>query len=541
VSVRRILLRNLGLFASAWALLVVPTTVGLNPVAAMSSVVSIPGACPPIQPPHMAGNAQGDQVAVWACSSSSWMYEVNVSYLPAAGSWTAPTVVGLTTSPGGVQVVLDGNGNGTAVWSAPDHIMAAGITATGTSPAVMLSDPGASAQYPSIATNAAGELAVTWFQWVDGGSAPAVATRATGGDFGPPQILAPSEGRLQYTVPVVVAPSGDVTVGWTFGGPLYISTMPSGGSFGSPIDAPGSVPAAEPRLTVGSAGSVQLAWINIQGAWHVQATTCTTWGTCSVPATISGGSSQIIGLSMDADASGAAVASWGLAGQVSTGQSTFLVQAAMTSGGAWQAATTLGDMGVLGRETHASLDGTGAAFITWTSTSSDGTSADYGVQMSQLAAAAFATSRGTAIRAVTAAPGYTFIYGRLNVSGTGVDTSATAAGAVAGVWASAAGQVQGSRNVERLQPDIISSASFTAAPRTAFSFVVRTVGFPGPLIAASGLPSWITLTNGGDGTARLAGTTPARMGTSVFTISASNGMGVSATQAASFTVSRAKR
>jgi hypothetical protein len=83
------------------------------------------------------------------------------------------------------------------------------------------------------------------------------------------------------------------------------------------------------------------------------------------------------------------------------------------------------------------------------------------------------------------------------------------------------------------------SASFTVGSSDTFS--VTTTGFPTPSLAESGtLPSGVTFTNNGNGTATLAGT-PAlgTVGSYAITITASNGVPPDATQSFTLTVSGA--
>jgi hypothetical protein len=84
-----------------------------------------------------------------------------------------------------------------------------------------------------------------------------------------------------------------------------------------------------------------------------------------------------------------------------------------------------------------------------------------------------------------------------------------------------------------------SSAAFTTG--TVGSFTVTTTGIPTPTVSESGpLPSGVTFTNNGNGTATLAGTPAAGTdGTYDLTLTAANGVGSPATQSFVLTVSSA--
>jgi hypothetical protein len=84
-------------------------------------------------------------------------------------------------------------------------------------------------------------------------------------------------------------------------------------------------------------------------------------------------------------------------------------------------------------------------------------------------------------------------------------------------------------------PTITSANQSTAHAGAAFSFLVTTTGYPLPTIAVSGLPTGLTLTRNGDGTATISGT-PKKSGIYTVTITATNPLG-KATQTFTLTVS----
>jgi len=82
-------------------------------------------------------------------------------------------------------------------------------------------------------------------------------------------------------------------------------------------------------------------------------------------------------------------------------------------------------------------------------------------------------------------------------------------------------------------PTVSSSNTTTFEVGTAGSFTVTTAGFPDPTLTTSGtLPSWLTFTDRGNGTATLTGTPPVGAGGSYpFTVLADNGFSPSDSQA----------
>jgi hypothetical protein len=91
-------------------------------------------------------------------------------------------------------------------------------------------------------------------------------------------------------------------------------------------------------------------------------------------------------------------------------------------------------------------------------------------------------------------------------------------------------------------PAITSAASATATVGTAFSFSVKTTGYPAPSISdnSATLPSGLTFTANSNGTATISGTPAAGSGRVYnLTITASNGIGQTATQSFALTVRQA--
>ncbi|HVX14255.1 MAG TPA: SdrD B-like domain-containing protein [Pirellulales bacterium] len=89
-------------------------------------------------------------------------------------------------------------------------------------------------------------------------------------------------------------------------------------------------------------------------------------------------------------------------------------------------------------------------------------------------------------------------------------------------------------------PSISAIANTTFTVGTAGSISVQTAGFPTDTITASGLPTGVTLTDNGDGTATISGTPAAGTGgTFNVTVSAANTSGTTATQSFTLTVDEA--
>src|SRR5207248_220709 len=92
-------------------------------------------------------------------------------------------------------------------------------------------------------------------------------------------------------------------------------------------------------------------------------------------------------------------------------------------------------------------------------------------------------------------------------------------------------------------PAITSANSTTLTVGPAGSFRVTTTGFPAPSLSESGaLPSGVTFTDNGNGTATLSGTPPVgSAGSYPLTFTAHNGVGTDATQSFTLVVAPANR
>lgn len=438
----------------------------------------------------------------------------------------------------------------TLVWQSPNSDGSAIVTATisraGQGLTSSLSDPGMTSEFPTLAVNDAGDVAVAWAQWngtnsTATGNAPAVSIKPTGGVFGPPQVLAGYRIRLDDAVQVALDALGNAAVAWTFsGGPLEMSTLPVGGTFGAAINVSGIGGAAEQQVFMPNPGVIALGWLVVasEPGWRVQSAKCSLAAGCASPTTLSNSYPQIIGIDFDFNSAGEAVASWG-----ASAPGTFLVQAAVAASGApWGTPADLGSMGMSGRETSATLDGQGNAFVTWTHTNTNSEQSDYGAQIvigTPPAAPAAATGTSPSARAaqpvdfsLIAAASSSRI-GRLNAGGSGTQTASSGNGTVAGVWAgpSTSGlTVHAAADLERLAPAFVSKNSLEAIVGRPFSFLVETTGFPAPSISSSvSMPCGLTFADNGDGTATLSGT-PSAVGTYQATMTAANGVGPGASQ-----------
>jgi hypothetical protein len=173
--------------------------------------------------------------------------------------------------------------------------------------------------------------------------------------------------------------------------------------------------------------------------------------------------------------------------------------------------------------------GTGQSTVSWTAPADPGTSTITGYTVTATPTGAGSTVSQTfnstatteTLTGLTNGSSYNLSVAAVSTVGTGPSTNASNNPIAIGV-----------------APSVTSVASTTFAEGSAGSFTVTTTGIPTPTVSESGpLPSGVTFTNNGDGTATLAGTpTTGSNGVYPLTINAANGVSPAASQSFTLTV-----
>ncbi|MGP0029245.1 MAG: putative Ig domain-containing protein [Acidimicrobiales bacterium] len=158
------------------------------------------------------------------------------------------------------------------------------------------------------------------------------------------------------------------------------------------------------------------------------------------------------------------------------------------------------------------------------------------------------TTSGSPTPAITLAPGSSLPTGvSLTDNGNGTATLAGTSSVASGVYTFTIQAANGT-NPDASQvftltvtgpPVFTSAASDTVPFGSPFSYTVTTMGGPTPAITlapGSSLPTGVSVTDNGNGTATLAGTSSVASGVYTFTIQAANGLSPNATQSFTLTV-----
>jgi hypothetical protein len=284
-------------------------------------VAATPNAAIP-QNIHVAVDAAGDTVVVWAQQEPGAISVVKASVRPAGGSFTAPSTISPTPVVSGhsardPRIAIDAAGEAVAVWTYEngknDVVQAArGSLSGGFSAPAELSSPGQEAATPAIAISPGGEATAAWSR--SNGTDYVIETAtASGGSFSSPVELSdPAQNALEPEV--AIGPSGAPTIVWTrSNGANFIveAISGSGGSFGSPVavSEPGEN-AERPQLAESRSGSVAIVWQRSNGSEEVVQGVVGSPGTFGAPANLSAAGQESRFPLVAMDGNGDATAVW---------------------------------------------------------------------------------------------------------------------------------------------------------------------------------------------------------------------------------------
>lgn len=225
--------------------------------------------------PDVAGDAQGDAVAVWLHSDGTNM-RVQAAYRPAGGSFGAPqTLSAVGYEAREPRVAMNESGDAVIVWS-----LASGLTeklqASSAAPGGAFGEPAdltpftTVASVPRVALDSHGDAIVVW----DGSDGSNIriedALRPAGAVFGAPQLLSPA-GYNADTPQVAFDAAGDALAVWRFDGSpastVQGSYRPAGGEFGPAhtASAPSTQPAQAPQVAFDGQSDGVVTWQQSDG------------------------------------------------------------------------------------------------------------------------------------------------------------------------------------------------------------------------------------------------------------------------------------
>jgi PKD domain len=229
--------------------------------------------------PQIAMNAAGDAIAAWTTWTGS-TDRVESADLPAGGSWqTAAQISNASSEDYDPQVAIDEHGNAVAVWEhnngGQELVQGAQLPAGGSwqSAALQLSEGGQSAYNPELAGNAQGDAVVVWERYNGSDQIAQAAQLPAGGSWQTAVNI--SESGVDGSAPhVAIDSQGDEVAVWTRSdGSTEIaeaSELAAGGTWQSPVAlSPGVQDSYDPRVGMSSNGEAVAVWTAYNGSGDV--------------------------------------------------------------------------------------------------------------------------------------------------------------------------------------------------------------------------------------------------------------------------------
>jgi hypothetical protein len=286
-------------------------------------------------------------------------------------TWLAPVALSAAaenaTQP---DVVIDSRGTASAVWlyqeDGTNDVVQFSSHSPNTSWAtpIDLSAPGQSAESPSIASDANGDLAAVWLEYDGANYVVQVATKSAGGSWSAPVSLSPA-GEDADSPHVTVDPAGDVFAAWDRSDGTddrVQATLETNGTWNTVQTlSPSGVNGNLWDLKVNSSGTAMAGWdyYNSTGDYVVQVATYST-GSSSAGETLSSLTGDGYGPSIALDATGNATVAW----QQRQPDGRFATESSsMPAGGSWSTPQVIS-----GEETSgdfSALDSLGNVFLGW--------------------------------------------------------------------------------------------------------------------------------------------------------------------------------
>jgi hypothetical protein len=324
------------------------------------------------------------RLALALCSVLAGALGFSVSSASAAqAGWLAPVAISQGGENVGVpRVVLDAQGNATAVWqgwNGEDTVVESAYRPAGGSWQAPIDLSQASGEVtlvagehdagsPRIAVDGHGDTTVVWERY--GGTNRIiieVAYRPAGGSWQAPVNVGEVHTEWDPEPWVAVDERGDTTVVWNDAGVIESAYQPAGGSWGAPVAVSGTDEAFVPQAAVDAQGDATVVWMSYNGSKYVvQSAYRPAGGSWETPTQLSQAGENGGDPDIALDSSGDTMVVWdGHSGENGT---TEVVRAAYRpAGGEWQAPADLSAAGarIEGNGLRVALGAHAEAIVTW--------------------------------------------------------------------------------------------------------------------------------------------------------------------------------
>jgi hypothetical protein len=324
----------------------------------------------------VAADSAGEVTAVWDQSTGAGQFVVAAEH-PDSRGWETPVYLSAHSAQiGGPQVVVDPQGDATAVWSDESVVKTAARPAGGTwgTPVILggvINSNGPNyVPIPWVAVNAADQAAAIWNSYDIDSTTVEVAVRSANGSWGTPVDL----GAVGFGLDprVVIDGQGDATAVWNVNNGTQASvlaaTRPAGGTWQTPVQlsATGEF-AVQPQVAVDAQGGVTAVWVHDDGNAHiVQAAVRPAGGPWQSPVDVSAVGESGVDPEVAVDAQGDATVVWDHYDGAFSASTLYDVQTAVRpAGGAWQTPADLSTTSTLRSDPQVTVNARGDAIATW--------------------------------------------------------------------------------------------------------------------------------------------------------------------------------
>jgi hypothetical protein len=297
--------------------------------------------------------------------------------LAVSTTWSAPASLSAAGgSAGSPQVVVDGSGRATAVWTRSDgsnRIVQASTSLNGAawSAPANLSAAGQYARFPQVTVDGSGLATAVWERYDGSNTFVQASTSLNGAPWSTPVDLS-TAGQYAYDPQVTVDGSGLATAVWDRDDGsntiVQASTSLNGAAWSTPADlSTAGQYAYSPQVTVDGSGRATAVWERYDnGDSIVQASTSLNGAAWSTPVDLSAAGQYADGAQVTVDGSGLATAVW----TDGAGTQKHIVQASTSlNGAAWSTPVGFSAAGQLPQDLQVTADGSGRATAVWSSIS----------------------------------------------------------------------------------------------------------------------------------------------------------------------------
>lgn len=314
-------------------------------------------------------DAAGDQVAAWQVyvgGNDEYAVEAAVR---SGGAWSAPVelapAVRFEREP---AVAVNASGQAIVAWSSwtgsnnQVEVVRGDVTGTWGAPEI-ISTPGVNSGGVDVALDAAGQAFATWRQMLEGGYYEPAVTTEEGGSWSTPLLLNPSSAYSAEKPIVEVDPKGDAVVAWDRNEAVEAASRPASGSWSGATELANfgvNSIGAPVKLAIDEAGEAAAIWGTANGGPRLETARMSPSGTWSAAEVIASSSRTYFETTIALTPAGEAIGIW--TGEVAG--SRVLLTARRPVAGQWTEPTALH---AAGEQYGLSLvaDTTGTATATW--------------------------------------------------------------------------------------------------------------------------------------------------------------------------------